>query len=147
MTEVVERLSPAPPDLWREIVRQDPNAGVAQTPEWCAAVCAFTGHADVTAIYRLSNGKQFVLPMVRRRAQGAAWRFSLPRGWGYGGIVGPEPAADDLAAILGCLDGGPLASTAIRPNPLRLGQWDEAAQRTHGVTVRRFPHLDHVLDL
>jgi hypothetical protein len=147
VVEVVERMSPPPHDRWRELVQQDLHASTAHTPEWCAAVCEFTGYRDVTSMYRLSNGREFVVPMVRRRTQGLNLDFSMPRGWGYGGIVGPDLGADDIAAIVNHLDRGPLSSIAFRPNPLLVDEWDEAACRAGWTAGKRFPHLDHSLDL
>jgi hypothetical protein len=149
MAEIIERMRPAPRGLWRQLVRQDSHACASQTPEWCDAVCRLTGYTERTTIYRLSNGKQFVVPAVRRGAGPLKLHvnYSLARGWGYGGIVGPDLSDDDIATIAADLDRSAFATTAIRPNPLLVYRWDSAVRRIQGMAVRRFPHLDHVLDL
>lgn len=84
---------------WREVLVADPDALVYQTPEWTDAICDAGRFADVSRLYRRSDGRRMVLPMVRSTL--GTGRSSLPPSWGPGGLVSEGPlAADDVAMVL-----------------------------------------------
>jgi hypothetical protein len=137
---------PAPLSVWRRLLQADPSAVVSQSPEWVRALCDQAGYEDATRLYELSNGRQLVLPMVRRRGSNGrmAVQASHPYGWGTGGILaegGARPG--EVAAVFSELARQPALLTVIRPNPLLTAQWS-AARPPQALAVRR---LAHVLDL
>ncbi|HEV8632791.1 MAG TPA: GNAT family N-acetyltransferase [Chloroflexota bacterium] len=138
-------VSPAPRDVWREVLASDPESLVFQTPAWLDCVCAVTGSVDASRLYETADGRRFVLPMVRRRRLGlVTTEASFPAGWGMGGLVSSgSVGVDDLSGVLADLAGGRAARTSLRPNPLAAGLWAAARPRR----IVAVPRLAHVLDL
>jgi hypothetical protein len=139
--------SPAPRDVWRELIAADPDVLVAQSPEWIDAICACGGYKDASRLYETASGRRFVLPMVRRTGvlpSALAPQASMPHAWGMGGLLG-EGGADEneIAAIVGDLAASPAVRTHIRPNPIHDEMWHSAAQNGAVKIARRA----HVLDL
>ena len=59
--------SPAPRDVWADLVESDRDALVDQTPAWVDCVCATGTYEDASCLYESSTGRRLVLPVVRRR--------------------------------------------------------------------------------
>lgn len=76
---------------WAELAALDPDLMVTQSPEWTHALVSTRRFEDSSRLYELSDGRRFVVPMVRRsgRFEIAAQSGSFPNGWGFGGLVGP----------------------------------------------------------
>jgi hypothetical protein len=91
----------APRDRWRAVLAADPLALPEHTPEWVDAVCAVAPFTDATRLYEFADGRQFVLPLVRRSGPSGVggWLWSLPRSWGSGGLIGPDL---DVDVVGGC---------------------------------------------
>ena len=105
----------------------DPLALPEHTPEWVDAVCAVGPFTDATRLYEFADGRQFVLPLVRRsgpRGVGG-WLWSLPRSWGSGGLIGSGLDVDVVGAMLDDLKSLRAARVVIRPDPLR-DEWKKA---------------------
>jgi hypothetical protein len=115
--------------VWSDVVRRDPGAGVHQTPAWIDAICATGGYVDATRLYRTDDGRELVLPMVRR----APWRppvaESLPSAWGTGGLLASDgvvlPA--DVTAVWADLTRRRIAALRVRPEAHQVPAWDGAA--------------------
>lgn len=138
--------SPAPREVWQELLRADPTALVSQTPAWVDCICALGGCEDASRLYETPDGRQLVLPMVRRRGLPAALAIqaSLPPSWGMGGLLAAGGAApEEVAAVFADLAARPALRTSLRPNPLAAEAW--AAARP--AVVVAVPRLAHVLDL
>ena len=138
--------SPAPRDIWHSLMDADPEAMPYQSPAWLDSVCASGKYADASRLYEADDGRQFILPMVRRRRL-PAWlktAGSLPSGWGMGGLVASGRVdAENVRAVFDDLARLPFARIVVRPNP-RLGQlWAAAAP----VGVTAISRMAHVLDL
>lgn len=138
---------PAPRPAWRAAWRADPDAQAFHSPEWVDGVCAATRYEDATRLYETPDGRELVLPMVRRTYLGRALarQASLPPGWGIGGVLSRDPVqADDLSAIYQDLirQRGVLR-TSIVPSARTGPLW--AAARLPG--AKWVPRLSHVLDL
>jgi hypothetical protein len=59
--------SPVPLDAWREVVAADPGSMINQTPQWAAAVRSVRPDlADASRLYVLPDGRQLLLPLMRR---------------------------------------------------------------------------------
>lgn len=105
-TAVVEMVSPAPRDIWRGVLRDDPGATALQTPEFFDAVVSETGGRDVSRFYQLRDGRQLVLPLVRRSGAGLRLDGSYPGGFGSGGMLATGGLlADDVRLIVQDLPG------------------------------------------
>ena len=136
--------SPAPREAWDELLQADERAIPSQSPAWTDCICAFGAYDDASRLYEAEDGKRFVLPLIRRAgAPLTATQASLPRGWGFGGLVAPtEPTPAEAAAVLADLAQRVALSTLVRPNPLAT-PWT-VAPSAETVVV---PRLAHVLDL
>src|SRR6476469_3830137 len=93
--------APAPRGQWRSALAADPLALPEHAPEWVDAVCAFGPFIDATRLYELPDGRRFVLPLVRRSGLGGigGWLWSLPRGCGWGGLIGPHLDAEVVRLV------------------------------------------------
>jgi hypothetical protein len=138
--------TPAPREVWQEVLKSNAQALVFQTPAWLDCICALGGYEDASCLYETHGGRRLVLPLVRRKSlpEALTTQASLPLGWGIGGLVAPGPIeAEDVAAIFADLAGRAVLRTSLRPNPLEAQVW--AAARPPGVIA--LPRLAHVLDL
>lgn len=139
-------VSPAPRDVWVDVLRHDPDALIAQSPAWGDAMEWF-GYEDVSLYYQLPSDRRVVIPMVRRRGvvpARLAMRYSPPPAWGMGGSIADGPLTGaELGAIVDDLRSQPALSTRIRPNPLHADLW--SAAESHGAIST--PRLAHVIDL
>ena len=138
--------SPAPRDVWRELMRTDPASLITQSPEWIDGLCA-AGYRDASRLYETPWGTRLVLPLVQR-AKGwpasRAPRSSMPEAWGMGGVLASSPPeARDLAIVVEDLAADPAVATGVRPNPLHAELWEQA---THAGAFA-IPRRAHVLDL
>ena len=135
----------APRDRWRAVLAADPLALPEHTPEWVDAVCAVGPFTDATRLYEFADGRQFVLPLVRRSGPSGVggWLWSLPRSWGSGGLIGPDLDVDVVGAVLDDLTSLRAARVVIRPDPLR-DEWTKAAVHR---SLLASPRRAHVVDL
>lgn len=149
-------LSPAPRALWQDVYQADPTAGISQSPAWLDAMCRMGPYTDASRAYSLSNGKQLILPMVRRKRSPQGWTMqaSHPHAWGMGGLLASDPLeAADIAAVLEQVHAEPGLQTCIRPNPLQADIWDEGMDLAAGSdpdfrsTLLRVPRVSHILEL
>ena len=119
---IVDILCPAPRDIWRGVLRDDPGATAQQTPEYLDAVVAATGGTDVSRFYQLRDGRQLVLPLVRRRSWlGLHLDAGYPGAYGPGGMLATGGLlADDVAhGRRGPAGPGPEHSDRRRPSHRR----------------------------
>jgi hypothetical protein len=134
-------------EAWRRVLPADPNAVISQTPEWLDCICAASHHEDATRAYEASDGRSFVLPLVRTRAlpAPASVESSMPWGWGTGGVVCADGvlSAQDVAAIAADLSRSPALRVAVRPGPAFEQAW------TTGVpeAVARNRHMVQTVDV
>lgn len=108
---VTDITSPAPRDIWRGVLADDPGATALQTPGYFDAVLAATGGADASRFYQLRDGRQLVLPLVRRRTPlGLTVDASYPGGFGQGGMLATGGLlADDVRTVVPDLRGRSLS--------------------------------------
>ncbi len=145
-TKTLQVTSPAPREVWQEVLKSDAKALVSQTPVWLDCICALSGYEDASRLYETPEGRQLILPMVSRRhlPEALTTEASLPHGWGVGGlVVAGALQAEEAAAVFADLAGRAVLRTSVRPNPLVAETW-AAARPPGAITV---PRLVHVLDL
>ena len=118
---VIDVRSPAPRQVWHELVSTDRRWLVHHTPAWTDAVTASGPFTEVSRLYELSDGRRFVLPLVRRNGV----EMGFPEGWGYGGLVGPQRDAAAIAVVLADLQSRGV-TTHIRPDPVDADKWADA---------------------
>lgn len=139
-------LSPVPARLWTDLAAHDPYALPEHSLEWVQALSAVRKYLDASRFYEFSDGKQFLLPLVRRTgAAGIGGQLqSYPRSWGMGGVFGPGLQAPHAAAILNDLRSLGMQRVSIHPDPTRWEPWMHGAA-TVGATI--VPRRAHVVDL
>jgi hypothetical protein len=145
LAQPLDVISPAPRDVWQDILKSDMQAVVSQTPTWLDCICAVGNYEDASRLYKLPGGQQLVLPMVRRRyLKVFTTQASLPGAWEAGGLVTSGPIrAEEIAIVFADLARQSVLRTSVRPNPLVADVWS-AGQPPGVITV---PRLAHVLDL
>ncbi len=138
--------TPVPRSVWRELLERDERALISQTPDWLDAACAVTGGDDASRLYQWSDGRSFVLPLVRRSVgRDSLVRLeSMPPMWGPGGVVSAvAPLERDTNAIFEDLANLRLLRVGIRPAHSGDGAWGDAAP----AGAIRNTHCRQVLDL
>jgi hypothetical protein len=143
----LEVTSPAPRQVWQDLLRADPTATTSQTPAWLDCVCAVGGYEDASRLYETPGGRQLILPMVRLRWRPRALTVeaSLPAYWGTGGLLAAGSVrAEDVAAVWPDIVAPPTVRVRLRPYYLTAAAWN-AVQPPSGVLVT--PQTVHVLDL
>lgn len=142
-------LSPVPRDKWHSLLAADPAALPEHAPEWVDAMVADGRYRDASRMYCFADGREVLLPLVRRR--GAAglggWLQSFPSGWGMGGLVGAEADAEIARAILHDLRKLRLQRISIRPDPQHWQAWAGALDEEVPGAVFAIPRRAHVIDL
>ncbi len=139
-------VSPAPREVWREVLAADPDAVATQTPEWLDALCAHTGRTDASRLYETDTGRRLVLPLAARTVGGVrVAEESWPYAWGYGGALvdGGALRPDEAATVLADLHRRRRIRTTITPAPQVAASWEAAA----GPAIQRIPHRSQVVDL
>ncbi|WP_217240897.1 GNAT family N-acetyltransferase [Streptomyces sp. AC555_RSS877] len=137
--------SPVPREKWAQVLAADPRAMAFHRPEWVDCVCEVGGWQDAGRLYRTGEGRELLLPMVRRpgRPDPLAVRASLPPGWGTGGILAPGGVrAHEFGLVLTDLAADQTLRTRIRPS---FGAAHELRAPAPGYVS--IPRTVHVLDL
>ncbi|MFE9201460.1 lipid II:glycine glycyltransferase FemX [Micromonospora sp. NPDC007230] len=120
--------SPAPADVWEQVLASAPNALPSQTPTWLRCVCRVKGYEDVSRLYETADGRRLILPLVRRPGLGPilATDFGLPVGWGPGGLVCEDGdlRPEDVRMVVADLTRRHVLSTLVRPDPAAAGTWE-----------------------
>jgi hypothetical protein len=142
---MIKVTSPAPRDEWRAVLSGDRSALPEHAPEWLDAACRGGPYSDASRLYQLPDGREFVLPLLRRSgpAGTGGWLSSFPPAWGIGGLVGAGQDDGVLRAVLTDLRSIGAQRVWLRPDPLRSAMWDAAADQR----VVRIPRRAHVVDL
>ena len=142
---MMQVLTPAPRDEWRSVVAGDRSALPEHAPEWIDALCDSGQYTDASRCYVLADGRQFVLPLVRRtgpRGLGGVL-LSYPPAWGIGGIVGAGLDPSVVREVMDDLRSTGAQRISIRPDPTRWPDWRIVADTSVVVIPRRC----HVIDL
>jgi hypothetical protein len=138
-------IAPAPRELWRKVLDENVHALPEHAPEWIDAMVEHGSYENASRFYEFSDGRRFVLPLVRRRgpSAGVGWYGSFPPAWGIGGLTGSGVDAEVVASVIDDLRSLEAVRVALRPDPLQAATW--AAVDGPGIT--RIPRRGHVIDL
>lgn len=139
-------ITPVPRELWGKISHADPEALPYQSANWQDCVCAVGNYKDASRLYITHDGRQMIMPLVRKRGLPNALisAASLPSGWGMGGLLSATPIQRaDIAAIFDDLGKLPYLQVKIRPNPRRGDLWAAAKPKSTLASSR----TTHILDL
>jgi hypothetical protein len=137
--------TPAPREAWRSVIADDSEALPEHAPEWVDALCRAGPYVDASRLYAFSDGRRFVLPLVRRTGVTGVGGtlMSYPASWGMGGVIGRGADQDIIQAVLADLRATRSQRISIRPNPRRFSEsWSSAADSV--ILVKR---RGHVIDL
>ncbi|WP_042432225.1 GNAT family N-acetyltransferase [Streptacidiphilus anmyonensis] len=138
-------VSPAPRSAWDALLASDPGASVFQTPAWFDAVVRLTGARDASRLYVTREGRNLLLPLVRRSlVPGLAFEAAYPHRMGPGGLLatgGLRPS--DVALVLSDLLGERSAGIRVSAMHDVTDCWEQGLVR--GVEAIR--SRVHVLDL
>ncbi|MFK4227600.1 GNAT family N-acetyltransferase [Streptomyces sp. NPDC019890] len=142
---VIRAVSPVPRETWAQVLATDPGAMAFHLPQWLDCICSVGGWQDASRLYRTAEGRELVLPMVRRpgRLRALSLQSSFPPYWGTGGILasgGVRPHEVDM--VLADLASDRALRTSVRPAFAAAPAWPGGAPGV--VTV---PRTIHVLDL
>jgi hypothetical protein len=122
--------SPAPTDVWEEVLDSAPRSLPSQAPQWLRCVCAVGGYEDASRLYQTDDGRRLVLPLVRRTLLGrtVSTAASLPAGWGPAGLLGQKGVVlpEDVRMIFTDLGRHHAMRVSLRPDPATAAAWDEA---------------------
>jgi Acetyltransferase (GNAT) domain len=141
---MMQVISPAPRDIWRSVLAEDPAALPEHAPEWMDALCRVGPYADASQLYTFPDGQRFVLPLVRRTgiAGLGGWLQSYPASWGMGGLIGAGADRDVIQAVVADLRTTGSQRIGIRPDPRRFPEWTQTVDRATLIKRRA-----HVIDL
>jgi hypothetical protein len=150
--KLVNVLSPAPRDAWEKVFRSDPFALESQSPAWADALCAVGGFTDVSRLYETADGRELVLPLLRRSFVGRTVAFdrSNPPD---SGVCGPlaegGTSAEEFGAVLNDLGRRRVLLQGVSPNPLLAPEWASAvpASVAAPANATAIAHRAHMLDL
>lgn len=141
----VEVISPAPRDVWSDVLHSDPEATVQQTPAWFDAVLRGTRTVDASRLYVLDDGRRLVVPIARREpVPGLAFDASHPANYGCGGVLASGGLrSSDVSHVLSDLRHSRAVSTRLTGSHHTADRW-----RSGNVAgVLQVPHRNEVLDL
>jgi len=51
---------------WEDLVAHDENIALSKTPEWTDCICSSSRFADATLLFRGEDGRQLILPRLRK---------------------------------------------------------------------------------
>ena len=136
---IVNVISPAPRDIWDNVLAEDPFALESQSPAWTDALCQSAGYTDASRMYEMSHGRKLVLPLLRRSVAGfSLFEGSNPAHCGVGGILAPEgPRSIEVAAVLQDVVARRALVRSFWPHPALAAEWASAVPEGTEVVPRR----------
>ena len=139
---ILQVTSPAPRDVWNELLESHPNAFVDQTPQGLDCIAKFKNCGDASRLYEFADGTRLILPLLRRK--GLPFDLGIERSIAFGGCVASQPVrVETLQAVFSDLGSRRLLQTVVSASALDGDLWTAAAPRW---TVA-MPRLAHMLDL
>ena len=138
-----EVTSPVPSVAWRNVLIADERATVHQTWEWFQAAHRATRASDASRLYQLDDGRQLVVPLLRRGPGALAVVEGYPRGYGSGGILATGGLRSaDVRLVLSDLLGISAVAVQIKSNHDTVSCWEAGVVPGAMVTNRRVDVVD-----
>ncbi len=71
---------------WEDLVAHDESIALSKRPEWIDCICCSSGFSDATLLFRGEDGRQLILPRLRKTGVPPVVGLfeSPPPGWGLG---------------------------------------------------------------
>jgi hypothetical protein len=71
---------------WADLVARDENIALSMTPDWTDCICGSSRFSDATLLFRGEDGRQLILPRLRKTGTPTMLGLfeSPPPGWGLG---------------------------------------------------------------
>jgi CelD/BcsL family acetyltransferase involved in cellulose biosynthesis len=71
---------------WEDLVAHDGSVALSKTPEWTDCICSSSRFSDATLLFRGEDGRQLILPRLRKTGTPSFLGLfeSPPQGWGLG---------------------------------------------------------------
>jgi hypothetical protein len=71
---------------WEDLVARDESIALSKTPEWIDCICSSSRFSDATLLFRGEDGRQLILPRLRKTGPPSFLGSfeSPPQGWGLG---------------------------------------------------------------
>jgi hypothetical protein len=71
---------------WEDLVARDESIALSKTPEWADCICGSSRFSDATLLFRGEDGRQLILPRLRKTGITSFLGLfeSPPPGWGLG---------------------------------------------------------------
>jgi len=138
--------TPAPRKAWDTLIGNCPKSLIYTTPQWMDCVTGVERMVDASRFYEFSNGKQAIVPLIRRTmgCKPLSVLASMPRGWGQGGLIAhPELNKHEVIAILNDLRRLGYMQISIRPNPLDVNLWKGLGGSFDSI----IEHSTHILNI
>jgi Acetyltransferase (GNAT) domain len=90
---------------WEDLVAHDESIALSKTPEWTDCICSSSRFSDATLLFRGDDGRQLILPRLRKTGIPSFLGLfeSPPQGWGLG---------VDASGVLS--EGGPASPSQTR---------------------------------
>lgn len=140
-------VSPAPKEIWKSLMRKDPESLPYQSPQWFDCILASGKYKDTSRYYSFKDGQELIMPMVRKAglSRFLGVESSPPSGWGMGGLISAQPIrlGDMQTVFRDLIQRKGSIYTSIRPNPRAGEVWAQGCPP--GITT--IPRLAHVIDL
>lgn len=101
----IEAEGAAARSAWEGIVAHDDSIALSKTPAWIDCICSSGGFSDATLLFRGEDGRQLILPRLRKTGIPSFLGLfeSPPHGWGLGA---------DASGVLS--EGGPASPAQTR---------------------------------
>ena len=135
---------------WENLVARDDSIALSKTPEWIDCICSASRFSDATLLFRGDDGRQLILPRLRKTgAPSFLGQFeSPPQGWGLGadasGVLseGGPASPSQIAAVIEHVQRHPGLRTRIMVCDDDAEAWASVAPSTLYSTARTAQVLD-----
>jgi len=135
-------ISPAPRDVWWELVDTDATCFPFQTPTGIDAICAASNSRDKSRLYEFPDGRRILLPLYcNRRLPKRLSILTTPKTGGP--LSDGTIRTEHLRSILDDVARLPFLGQNVRPTAIQAEQWVEVAPES----ASSVECVSHVTDL
>jgi Acetyltransferase (GNAT) domain len=135
---------------WEDLVAHDESIALSKTPEWIDCICSTSRFSDATLLFRGEDGRQLILPRLRKTGISSFLGLfeSPPHGWGLGADAsgflskGGPASPGQIRALIQEIRRHAGLRTRIMVGDDDATAWASAAPRTIYSTARTAQVLD-----